>query len=107
MNRSQWAAVLGCPEAEILDVDESAYGPRARTIDGNTYLWLDEPDAAGQTGLMFEVAPSANYRNAFPVHVPVAPPYVPPPLYTPAELAGMRHDAYVAALERMEALRRG
>lgn len=72
MNKSEAAARLGIPEREVLEVTDSKVGTLVQTFDGNTYIVLpdDSPDAKGNTGVLFFVAPHPKYdeANGIPVY---------------------------------------
>lgn len=70
MNVTEAAEALGMKPNEVVRVDDSPAGPVAVTRDGVAYVWVPEsnPDAAGQHGLMYVVAPTEHYAGALPVY---------------------------------------
>lgn len=69
MQKSEAAALLSLEEDEVVDCDDTPAGPVIRTKDGNAYIVVpkDQPDAAGQHGVMYLVPPSPTYSGNFPV----------------------------------------
>lgn len=68
------AAELGLPADDIADVFDSPAGTVVVTRgDGLSYVKLDQPDGAGQTGWVFLAAPHDRYAGPFPVYVSPEP----------------------------------
>lgn len=70
------AELLGMKPDEITGVEDSPAGTVFTTRDDTSMILVpdDKPDAAGQTGLMFAVAPTENYSGIFPVYAGPANP---------------------------------
>jgi hypothetical protein len=70
--RARIAADLGMKEREIIDVQHTDAGLVVTTHDRQRMIRVstDRPDAAGQTGWMWLVAPSSSYRGPVPVFDP-------------------------------------
>lgn len=70
MSHARAAQLLGCPEREVIDVEDSPAGPIITTFDGARMVLVDDtnPDAEGKTGLMLLCAPIENYRGSFPIY---------------------------------------
>lgn len=60
MTRDEAAAVLGMKTEELRDVEDSPAGVLLTTIDGCRFILVpeDQPDAAGNSGLMLLVRPN-------------------------------------------------
>lgn len=64
----QASKLLGVPEREIANVEDSPAGTIITQTDGSRLIDVTVPDAEGKTGLMFLVAPTDPYRGSFPVY---------------------------------------
>lgn len=69
MTRDEAAAVLGIKTDELRDVEDSPAGALLTTTDGCRYIVVpeDQPDAAGNSGLMLLVRPNATGDWPMPV----------------------------------------
>jgi hypothetical protein len=66
------AKALGMAESEIESVEQTEHGVVVHQTDGSSYIDIpeDQPDAKGQTGLAYFVAPCKGYAGIFPVFAP-------------------------------------
>lgn len=69
MTHQEAASLLGVPEREVSDVQDSKHGPVITTTDGVSYILVDSeaPDASGKAGLMYLQKPNPRYEGVFPV----------------------------------------